>query len=108
MEDKDLASLKEMVAKKLALEKEKKTSLPEYLANNQSINQLLDGLSADKKKFLKAVCKLEYDNYSNFYNSDIEDSQREIMSPKIDIASDCIHLIDEKLINKKTDRLLGK
>ena len=108
MEDQQLASLKEMAVKKLALEAEKKISSPEYQTNNQNIKNLLVGLSSDKIKFLKAVCKLEYDSYVNFYNSDIEDSQRETMSPKLDIASTCIDLLDEKLIKKQPDKVLGK
>jgi molecular chaperone GrpE (heat shock protein) len=100
MQNRSLESLKTLVTKKLSLEKEGIIKSAEYQTNSQNIEQLLSQVSETEKKYLKMLCKQEYENYVNFYNSDIEPAQQKIMNKKMEVILTCSELLNKKTVKK--------
>lgn len=107
MEDQKLESLKALVEKKLELNKESKLGTPEYQENKESINKLIAGLSADKTKYLKILCKQEYDNLLHFFSADIQDAQKKSMDKKMEIVMACSDLLAKSKVKAKPAPEMG-
>ncbi|MFW6008816.1 MAG: hypothetical protein ACOCP8_06080 [archaeon] len=102
MKDKQLENLKNMVEQKIQLENEEKIHTNEYVKNKSQIRRFITNLSENDAKYLKKLCKQEYENYLNFFNSDINHAQKTVMDRKMDIIMKCLDLISKRLIKKSS------
>ena len=97
-----LEKLKSLVIKKINLEKNQKIDTSEYKNLNKDINDFLKGLNNDDTKYIKALCKQEYQNCFNYYKGDIANNQRNKIDEKMDIILECVEVLkSQKEKNKK-------
>ena len=108
MELKEYTKLKNLVAKKIELEKAGNIKSPEYKGNYEKIHNFINNLTEKSKKNLKISCEQDYINNLYISKSDIDPNYKKIVEDKMDLLFTCSLLLNEKTNNKQSDDNLEK